>query len=730
MGYAQTLQQSRRYFMKWAAAIAAIFLTAAPCCAQAKPAGQQGQTSWEKDLNKYPGLLDEFGRLVEKLQQNIQYPAARGESRLLPLLPASTMSLAAFPNYGDVTHQALAIFRQELQESAVLRDWWAHGELAAGGPKIEEALEKLDQLQQYLGGEIVVSGTMDGKEPTLLVVAQIRKPGLKKFLQELLSHAVDMRVLDLQELATTKERGPSQILEVLVRPDFVVASSDLAALRSFNARLDRGSREFASTPFGQRVVREYEGGVTILAAADLEKILTQVPSDAKQNASFQRSGFADVKYLVWEHKDVADQTVSQTELSFNGPRHAAASWLAKSGPLTNLDFVSPKAMAAFTLVIANPPQVFEDLKALYSASGSNPFATLAAFEQVLKLSLKDDLLSYLGGEITVELDGVTSPTSVWKAILKVNDAGRLQQTLSTLLAAGHLEAQRSEDRGVTYYTVPIPSGTTTLDIGYAFVDGHLIVGSSHEVVAEAVRLHRSGESLGKSKKFLASLPPGHSLEASALLYQDPAALTALSMRQIAPELAESLARFTKETSPAVVCLYGEETAIREASRGGAFDVGAALVAAAIAVPNLVRSKVAANEASAVGTIRTMNTAEITYATMYPERGFAPELARLGEDTRNPKAESPDHAGLLDNTLGNESCTANAWCTRSGYQFRVKAICKQQLCEDYVAVAKPVDSNTGTRSFCSTSDGIIRNKSGSPLISPVSVSECKVWSPIQ
>jgi hypothetical protein len=254
MRYAQTLQQSRRYFMKWAAAIAAIFLIAAPCCAQAKPAGQQGQTSWEKDLNKYPGLLDEFGRLVEKLQQNIQYPAARGESRLLPLLPASTMSLAAFPNYGDVTHQALAIFRQELQESAVLRDWWAHGELAAGGPKIEESLEKLDQLQQYLGGEIVVSGTMEGKEPTLLVVAQIRKPGLKKFLQELLSHAVDMRVLDLQELATTKDSGPSQILEVLVRPDFVVASTDLAALRNFNARLDRGSREFASTPFGQRVV--------------------------------------------------------------------------------------------------------------------------------------------------------------------------------------------------------------------------------------------------------------------------------------------------------------------------------------------------------------------------------------------------------------------------------------------------------------------------------------------
>jgi hypothetical protein len=42
-------------------------------------------------------------------------------------LPESTMSYAAFSNYGNVTEQALKIFRQELQESAVLHDWWQHG---------------------------------------------------------------------------------------------------------------------------------------------------------------------------------------------------------------------------------------------------------------------------------------------------------------------------------------------------------------------------------------------------------------------------------------------------------------------------------------------------------------------------------------------------------------------------------------------------------------------------
>ncbi len=42
-----------------------------------------------------------------------------------------------------------------------------------------------------------------------------------------------------------------------------------------------------------------------------------------------------------------------------------------------------------------------------------------------------------------------------------------------------------------------------------------------------------------------------------------------------------------------------------------------LIIAAIAIPNLLRSRIAANEASAVGSLRTINTAEVTYASTYP-----------------------------------------------------------------------------------------------------------------
>jgi len=286
------------------------------------------------------------------------------------------------------------------------------------------------------------------------------------------------------------------------------------------------------------------------------------------------------------------------------------------------------------------------------------------------------------------------------------------------------------EEGVTYYTVHIPSSKTYNEIGYAFLDGYLIVGPNRDAVADAVRLHRSGASLARSSKLLASLPPGQPLEASAMLYHDPLVITELRLRQFAPELAKSLAQYSGETNPAIVWGYGTETAIRGTSKSAVFDTGAVLVVAAIAIPNLLRSKIAANESSAVGSVRTINTAQVVYSTTYPEKGFAPDLARLGPDPQKPNSMSLDHANLLDEKLAAASCTGDAWCTKSGYRFRVTAVCKQHLCQEFVVVATPVDTNTGTRSFCSTSDGVIRYKAGGPITSPLTASECRTWSPLQ
>lgn len=735
-------QLRRSYFLKSVVGIAAIFLATTVCSGQSKPGPRPAESqtpATAQGLTAYPGLLPEFGQLLGKLQKNVQYPAPRKESRLLPLLPESTIFFGALPNYGDAAHQALQVFRQELQESSVLRDWWSHGDMATAGPKLEDSIEKFSQLHQYLGEEIVVSGSAAGstesKDPDFLAFAEIRKPGLKKFLEEMIAQhggesAAGVRVLDLPGLSAAKEKSPRQQLLVLVRSDFVVATDNLALLRSFSTRLDQGQREFVSTPFGQRVAQEYQGGLTILAAADLQRILAQSPPATKQDAAFQRSGFADMKYLIWEHKGEGADAVSQAELSFNGPRRGSAGWLGKSRPLPSLDFVSPKALAAVTLVLANPAQMFDDIRELAGPS-SDQFAVIAGGEKALNLSLKDDLLSLLGGEITAELDNLNPPRPTWRAILQAKDADHIQQTLNKVLSAMQVQSQQVESDGITYRTVQVPSSQPPMEIGYTFTDGYLIIGSSREAVAESVRLHSSGGSLAKSPAFQASRPPGHSLDASAMFYQDPVGMAALQMRRLAPQMAESLSQASTAITPFVVCLYGDETAIREASSSGGFDIAGALIVAAVAIPNLLRSKIAANEATALGSVRTVNTAQVTYSAAYPKRGFAPNLATLGVDPRTPNSYSPEHAGLLDASLANDTCTGSAWCTKSGYYFRVTAICKLRLCSDYVVVAMPVQANTtGTRLFCSTSDGVIRSRPGAPPDSPVSLSECKSWKPLQ
>ncbi|HVP44336.1 MAG TPA: hypothetical protein VMS96_12955 [Terriglobales bacterium] len=698
---------------------------------QPKPEAKTPEAMLAELMQKYPGLLEEFGVLFEKLQHNLQFPPARGESRILPLLPGGTTGYAAFPNYGEVTRQALRLFHDELQQSAVLRDWWQRGDTATSGPRLEAALEKFAELSQYLGEEIVVSGATQERQAGGLLVVEIRKPGLKPFLEQLVKEyatgtKTDIRILEPPELATARDPGPGNSVLVLVRPELVAAAADVATLRRFNARLEQGSREFASTAFGKRVLQAYRGGASMLAAADLQKMVAQVPITNKQDLlTFQRSGFADMEYAVWEHKSVAGQPSSQGEVSFIAPRHGIASWLAAPAPLGSLDFVSPSAIMTATLVLKNPAEIFDDVKEL-SPPPNPTYAKLAQWEQAVHISLQDDLLRPLAGEITLELDSVAPPEPVWKAILRVNDPARFQGALNTMLMSMNMIPEQWREDGVVYYALPVPSGKQPTRIGYALVDGYLIVASSPAMAAEAARLHRNGRSLAKSKKFLEALPPGQPAGASGLLYQDPIAMAALQLQRMAPGLAASVAQSAGQAPPNVLCFYGSEKAIREASTSVTADAAVVLVAAAIAIPNLLRSRTAANEASAVAAIRSVSTAQVVYQSYYPEKGFAPSLEMLGPNPRSPSTTSAAHASLLDATLG----CADMWCTREGYRFTITAACRQQHCGDYVIVATPLSPSSGSRNFCSTSNGIVHFKAGPPLTAPVTAVECRSWTSLQ
>jgi type II secretory pathway pseudopilin PulG len=164
-----------------------------------------------------------------------------------------------------------------------------------------------------------------------------------------------------------------------------------------------------------------------------------------------------------------------------------------------------------------------------------------------------------------------------------------------------------------------------------------------------------------------------------------------------------------------------------------------LIIAAIAIPNLMRSRIAANEAVAASTLRTINTSQVTYITSYPDRGYAPDLATLGPGQGGSCASegNADHACLLDNIVANANCTAGAWCTKYAYRYslRREGDCGQQPGSHegsgaectYVVVASPLNYNTGTKNLCSTSDGILHFRYGAPLTTPITAEQCLEWA---
>jgi type IV pilus assembly protein PilA len=122
-----------------------------------------------------------------------------------------------------------------------------------------------------------------------------------------------------------------------------------------------------------------------------------------------------------------------------------------------------------------------------------------------------------------------------------------------------------------------------------------------------------------------------------------------------------------------------------------------LIIAAIAIPNLLRARISANEASAVSSLRTMNTACITYNSTYGQ--YPAALSNLGPAGGGlPTSTSAD---LLDQILA----PASGASTKSGYTFTFTPGAGNA---NYTTLADPVTVNqTGVRHFYTDQSGVLR-----------------------
>jgi type IV pilus assembly protein PilA len=154
-----------------------------------------------------------------------------------------------------------------------------------------------------------------------------------------------------------------------------------------------------------------------------------------------------------------------------------------------------------------------------------------------------------------------------------------------------------------------------------------------------------------------------------------------------------------------------------------------LIIAAIAIPNLLRARISANESSAVSSMRQINTGEFAYNTAFPTVGYTGNLTHLGGATPcTPQATS---ACLLDNVL---STATPGGAGKSGYVFLVTGLVPDAAGVNtaFVSGASPKSFNlSGVRDFCGTEDGVIRFDPGASGNTPVkTTAACIVFNTIQ
>jgi type IV pilus assembly protein PilA len=134
-----------------------------------------------------------------------------------------------------------------------------------------------------------------------------------------------------------------------------------------------------------------------------------------------------------------------------------------------------------------------------------------------------------------------------------------------------------------------------------------------------------------------------------------------------------------------------------------------LIIAAIAIPNLLRAKIAANQSAAVGTLRTINSAEETYSSTYSD-GFTKNLDVLGGPAGSGTCTN---AGLIDEVL------STAPYNKGGYVYTyanntipqlttgIPAACGVSGFTGFSVSAGPVTLSTGTAAYCIDETGVLR-----------------------
>jgi ferric-dicitrate binding protein FerR (iron transport regulator) len=538
------------------------------------------QISWSHDHEKYLTLLAQFSALQHRIEQ-IPFPQPRYSSDLLARVPAGTLLYISIPNLGDFLSEANNIFHDQLNQSPALQQWWASGH-GSNTADLDALVEKLHQMSQYLGDEIVVVGVNQPGNPGFAAIADLKQAGLDDFLgKQFLSSdpTHQLTVFDESSLNAARVSPPAKGAGyALIRQHEAVFSSSIALLKQVDAQLNAGASGFATGDFGQQITAAYSRGAGIILAADLHQMMANRPNltsaDHPGKKVLENSGLEDVNYLIAEHRESNGQPQNHLNLQFAGTRQRVASWLAAPAPMGSLDFVTPNAAVAIAVLSKEPKDIADDILSMTEPDSGGQDVRLNEVEAKLQVNFRDDLAASLGGEFLLSLDGPVLPTPSWKAVIEVHDSAHLEQTLEKLTESirnlnqgkgSHQIAIESSDAdGQQFYSVhDLTSGNVLAQ--YTFSDGYMILAPSRALLMQALQTHASGDSLARAAAFRALLPKDDNDNYSAVAYQNLSPVLSPLLSNFSGEAAQALNQLAADAKPTAICAWGKDSRIEVAS---------------------------------------------------------------------------------------------------------------------------------------------------------------------
>lgn len=543
------------------------------------PAPLETQISWSQERVAYLSMLAQAAALQRKLE-SIPYPQLRYSSDLLQRVPDDTLLYVSIPNLGDYLSEANKVFQEQLKHSPALEQWWNSGH-ARNTADLDALVEKLHQMSQYLGDEVVVVGVKQAATPSFAIIADVQKSGLDDYLKSQLPSSdgphglVLLNEQTLNATASSTQTQPGGY--AFVGQHYAVFSNNVATLKQVNLQLNAGASGFAAGAFGQQIASAYSRGAGVILAADLHQMVDKgsvlAHANQRSEAMMENSGIDGVQYLIAEHREMNGVPQNHLNLQFSGTRQRVASWLAAPAPMGSLDFVSPNAAAAVAVLSKDPKSIADDILAMVAPDQAQQ-NNLTEIQATLGINFRDDIAAQLGGDFLVSLDGPVLPTPSWKAVIEVNDPDQLESTLERLTKSlnqmgqdkkpHNLAIETSNVDAQRFYSVrELTSGRTLAQ--YTFSGGYMILAPERALLIDALRAHTSGQSLARSTAFKELLPRDENENYSAIAYQNLGPELTPLLSQLSGDSARTIQQLAADARPTAICAWGKDSRIEVAS---------------------------------------------------------------------------------------------------------------------------------------------------------------------